>query len=173
MKFHVNVSEINYGLGMVTRAIAVRPVKQAYECVMVESNPNGLLLTCTDGEMTIKTQIASEIAEDGEILLPARLLSELMRRQSGGEAEIDIDDSGRAVIRASGSKTNMVGMNEEDFPEIREISNALQMHLPASRLRNAINRVMFAVSTDESRKTLTGSVEFLIREFSAGGKASV
>ena len=28
MKLHVSISEINYGLGMVTRAIAVRPVKQ-------------------------------------------------------------------------------------------------------------------------------------------------
>ena len=156
MKFHVNVNEINYGLGMVTRAIAVRPVKQAYECVMLESNPEGLLLTCTDGEITIKTQIASEIAEDGDILLPARLLSELMRRQSSGEAEIDIDDSGRAVIRASGSKTNMIGMSTEDFPLISDVSGGNVIVLSCGQLKNAISHVMFAVSNDESHKVLTG-----------------
>ena len=156
MKFHVNVSEINYGLGMVTRAIAVRPVKQAYECVMVETNPNGLLLTCTDGEMTIKTQIASEIAEDGEILLPARQLSELMRRQSGGIAEIDIDGRGCAVIRASGSKTNMVGMSTEDFPLISDVSGGNVIVLNCGQLKRAISHVMFAVSNDESHKVLTG-----------------
>ncbi len=156
MKFHVNISEINYGLGMVTRAIAVRPVKQAYECVMMESNPNGLLLTCTDGEITVKTQIASEIAEDGEILLPARLLNELMRRQSGGEAEIDIDDSGRAVIRASGSKTNMIGMSTEDFPVISDVTGGNVIILTCGQLKTAISHVMFAVSNDESHKVLTG-----------------
>lgn len=156
MKFHVNVSEINYGLGMVTRAIAVRPVKQAYECVLVESNPEGLLLTCTDGEMTIKTQISSQIAEEGDILLPARLLSELMRKQSGGEAEIDIDDRGRAMIKASGSKANMVGMSTEDFPVISDISGGNTIVLPCGQLKTAISHVMFAVSNDESHKVLTG-----------------
>ena len=156
MKFQVSISEINYGLGMVTRAIAVRPVKQAYECVMAETNGNGLLLTCTDGEMTIKTQIASEIAEEGDILLPARLLSDLMRKQSGGGAVIDIDDSGRAVIRASGSKTNMVGMSTDDFPVISDVTGGNTIVLSCGQLKNAISHVMFAVSNDESHKVLTG-----------------
>ena len=156
MKFNVNINEINYGLNMVTRAISVRPIKQAYECVMVESNDNGLLLTCTDGEMTIKTQISSEIAEEGEILLPARLLNELMRRQSGGDVTVQIDDKGRAVIRASGSKTNMVGMSTEDFPLISDISSGNVIRLSCGKLRSAISHVMFAVSNDESHKVLTG-----------------
>ena len=156
MKLHVSISEINYGLGMVTRAIAVRPVKQAYECVMMESNPDGLLLTCTDGEITIKTQISSVISEEGDILLPARLLSELMRRQSGGEAEIDIDESGRAIIRACGSKTNMIGMSTEDFPLISDVTGGNSIILTCGQLKNAISHVMFAVSNDESHKVLTG-----------------
>ncbi len=156
MKFHVNVNEINYGLGMVTRAIAVRPVKQAYECVLIETNPQGLLLTCTDGEITIKTQISSSVNEEGEILLPAKLFNELMHKQSSGDAEIDIDEKGRALILASGSKANMVGMSTEDFPLITDITAGSQVKLSSGRFKRAISHVMFAVSGDEGHKVLTG-----------------
>ena len=156
MKFLTNTNTLNYGLNMVTRAIAVRPVKQAYECVLIESNPQGLLLTCTDGEMTIKTQIASTVQEDGQVLLPAKLFSDLMHKQTGDEAGISIDQRCRATISAGGSKTNIVGMDTEDFPQIVEISSGNQMTLPAGRLKNAISHVMFAVSNDESHKVLTG-----------------
>ena len=159
--FNVSTSEMNKGLSLVTHAIAARPVKTIYNGVSINAKEDHLILTATDGEMTIRTTIDAEVNTPGKTVFPAKLLAELMRRQTGSNVSFAVDDSNVAKISSIGSKTNMVGMNEEDFPEIREISNALQMHLPASRLRNAINRVMFAVSTDESRKTLTGIlVEF-------------
>lgn len=156
MKFRIYTSEMDSGLSMVTKAVAAKPVKPAYECVLIESNPEGLLLTCTDGEMTIKTQIASTVQEDGQVLLPAKLFSDLMHKQTGDEAGVSIDQRCRATISAGGSKTNIVGMDTEDFPQIVEISSGNQMTLPAGRLKNAISHVMFAVSNDESHKVLTG-----------------
>lgn len=164
MKFQVNLNEINYGLNMVTRAIAVRPVKQTYECVLLESNDKGLLLTCTDGEMTIKTQIESTISEEGQTLLPARLFSDLMRRQSGGGAEVSIDARSRASIKAGGSKASLVGMPADDFPVISDITAGNEIVLPCGKLKEAISHVMFAVSTDDSRKVLTGVLMEFERE---------
>ena len=57
MHFRVQTDEINYGLGMVTRAIAARPAKQVYDGVLIETDENALLLTCTDGEITIKARV--------------------------------------------------------------------------------------------------------------------
>ena len=37
MYFRVQTDEMNYGLGMVTRAISPRPVKQVYEGVLIET----------------------------------------------------------------------------------------------------------------------------------------
>ena len=94
--------------------------------------------------------------EDGCALLPARLFYEMMRKQPAGEVDVRIDDRMRALIRSRGSNTSMACMAAEDFPDIRDVMGEYQVSLPCNKLRNAISRVQFAVSTDESRKILTG-----------------
>ena len=155
-EFIVSTNEMNRGLSQVTHAIAVRPVKTIYNGVLINAKDNALVMTATDGEMTIRCSVDADVKTEGETVFPAKLLSELIRRQNVGDVSFVVEDGNTAKISCAGSKTNMVGMNADEFPEIRDLSNAQEIHLPANKLRNAISRVMFAVSTDESRKTLTG-----------------
>ena len=155
-EFNVNTNEMNRGLSLVTHALSARPVKTIYNGVLVDAKDNMLVMTATDGEMTIRLSVDADVITPGVTVFPAKLLSELIRRQSMGVVSFAVEDTNTARITSIGSKTNMMGMNAEDFPEIRDISNAQEIRVPAGKLRNAISRVMFAVSTDESRKTLTG-----------------
>ena len=164
-EFIVNTNEMSRGLSLVTHALAARPVKNIYNGVLIDAKDNTLTITATDGEMTIRAIVDADVRTPGVTVFPAKLLSELIRRQNVGLVTFTVEDSNVARITSLGSKTNMMGMNAEDFPELREISNAQEIHLPANKLRNAISRVMFAVSTDESRKTLTGILmEFYANE---------
>ena len=156
MHFRVQTDEMNYGLGMVTRAIAARPAKQVFDGVLIETDENSLLLTCTDGEISIKARVNALVEEEGCALLPAKLFAEMMRKQPAGEVDIRVDDRMRAAIRSRGSNTSMSCMAAEDYPEIRDISGEFHVDLPCNRFRDAISRVQFAVSNDESRKILTG-----------------
>ena len=156
MHFQVQTDEINYGLGMVIRAVSARPVKQAYDGVLIETTESGLMLTCTDGEISIKAQVNATVEEDGCALLPARLFSEMMRKQPAGEVDVQVDERQRASIRSRGSNTSMACMSAEDFPDIRDIVGDHHVNLPCRKFRDAVGKVLFAVSTDESRKILTG-----------------
>ena len=156
MHFRIQTDEMNYGLGMVTRAIAPRPVKQAYDGVLIETVEDGLVLTCTDGEMSIKAQVSALIEEDGCALLPAKLFAEMMRKQPVGEVDVEVDQRMRAQIRSRGSNTSMACMAAEDFPDIRDVAEEHHVSLPCRRFRDAVSKVQFAVSNDESRKILTG-----------------
>lgn len=156
MHFRVQTDEMNYGLGMATRAVAVRPVKPAYDGVLIETEEDSLLLTCTDGEMTIKARVSAIVEEEGCALLPAKLFAEMMRKQPAGEVDVRVDERMRALIRSRGSHTSIACMQAEDFPEIRDVAGENRVALPCGRFRDAIGKVLFAVSTDESRKILTG-----------------
>ncbi|MBQ9196647.1 MAG: DNA polymerase III subunit beta [Clostridia bacterium] len=156
MHFRVQTDEINYGLGMVTRAISARPTKAAYDGVLIETDEDSLVLTCTDGEISIKARVSAMVEEDGLALLPARLFAEMMRKQPAGEVDVRVDDNRRALIRSRGSNTSMACMEAEDFPDVNDVSGEYHVALPCKRLRDAIGKVLFAVSTDESRKILTG-----------------
>lgn len=156
MHFRVQTDEINFGLGMVTRAISPRPAKDAYNGVLIETDADSLVLTCTDGEISIKARVSAMVEEEGLALLPARLFAEMMRKQPAGEVDVRVDERMRAVIRSRGSNTSMACMAAEDFPDINDVSGDHHVALPCKRFRDAIGKVLFAVSTDESRKILTG-----------------
>ena len=156
MHFRVQTDEMNYGLGMVIRAISPRPVKQVYDGVLIETMDDGLVLTCTDGEISIKAQVSAVVEEDGCALLPAKLFAEMMRKQPAGEVDVQVDERMRAAIRSRGSNTSMACMSAEDYPDIRDVVGDHHVNLPCKRFRDAVGKVLFAVSTDESRKILTG-----------------
>lgn len=156
MHFRIQTDEMNYGLGMVIRAISPRPVKQVYDGVLIETMDDGLVLTCTDGEISIKAQVSAVVEEDGCALLPAKLFAEMMRKQPAGEVDVRVDERMRAAIRSRGSNTSMACMAADDFPDIRDVAGEYHVTLPCKRFRDAVGKVSFAVSTDESRKILTG-----------------
>ena len=156
MHFRIQTDEINFGLGMVTRAISPRPIKQVYDGVLVETDEDSLVLTCTDGEISIKAKVSAMVEEEGCAVLPAKLFAEMMRKQPVGEVDVRVDEHQRATIKSRGSHTSMACMAAEDFPDIRDISGENHIVLPCNQLKNAVSKVLFAVSTDESRKILTG-----------------
>ena len=54
MRFQVNADHINYGMGLISRALTAKPTKLIYEGVFIETVDKGIQLTCTDGTITIK-----------------------------------------------------------------------------------------------------------------------
>lgn len=156
MKFKVLSDEMNYGLGMVLRAVPAKPVFTAMEGVLIESDNDHLILTCTNGEMSVKAQVNASVAEEGCALLPAKLFGDIMRKQPAGEVSIEVNDRFRAVIKAGQSKTSMTGMDADEYPDINEPAGNNCITVPCSVFRQAVSRVLFAVSQDEARKILTG-----------------
>ena len=156
MHFLVNASDINAGMSLVSHALSARPMRQVYEGVLLETADEGLYLTCTDGEMTIRTRINATIQEEGVALMPAKLFGELPRKLSG-EIDINIDKRFRAEISAQGSNTNMAGTDASEFPDVPEVHDQeFAIEMAQNKLRDAVGRIMFAVSTDETRRILTG-----------------
>lgn len=156
MHFRVQTDDMNRGMSMVVRALSPRPIKQVYDGVFIETADDGLILTCTDGEITIRANVPAIIEKDGSALLPAKLFHDMMRRQPAGEVDVQVDEKGRAKIKSLGTSSSMAGMDAEDFPDVYDVTAENVVLLPSDRMRDAISKVMFAVSTDESRKILTG-----------------
>lgn len=163
MRIQLTSSDLNSGMSTVSRALSARPTNAAYEGVLMETADNGVLLTCTDGEMTIKTTVPAIIEEEGCALLPAKLLGDLAHRLEG-MVTIKLDDGGRATITAPFSSTRMVALEAADFPDIKDVKGDNVTTLPADQMRRAVDRVLFALSTDDSRKILTGCLMETCRE---------
>lgn len=155
MRFTVDSAVINHSLNLVTRALLPRSVKPAYDGVFIQTMEDGVQLCCTSGEMSIKTMMNAVIGEDGCALLPAKLLFELMRNMEG-EVVIEAQGAQTATISVAGSLTTMMCLDAENFPDLVDVKADYTSVLSQRDLREAVSHIIFAVSTDETRRILTG-----------------
>lgn len=156
MQFTVNVQSLLDGLNTVTRALSARPAKQILEGVLISTEDDRISLVCSDGNLSIETSIAADIKEDGNAVLPGRLFTELCRKLPGGEVTLKVGDNHAASIRCLSNRSNLVGMNPGEYPEMAHVSEGTTVRIPQKKLKEMISRVVFAIATDESRQILTG-----------------
>jgi DNA polymerase-3 subunit beta len=156
MQFTVNVQELLEGLNTVTRALAARPPKQILEGVLIEAEEDSITLTCSDGSLTIETNLCADVREEGRAVLPGKLFTELCRKLPGGEVTIKVGDNHMASIRCMSFKSNLAGMNPVEYPEMATVDAGTNVAIAQKELREMISRVVFAIATDESRQILTG-----------------
>ena len=156
MNFRMNNQDLLEGLNTVTRALSARPAKQILDGVLIVAEDNRINLTCSDGSMSIEYTNVADVREEGQIVLPGRIFTELIRKMPGGEVEITTGNSRQATIRCQKSRSNLSVMSAAEYPEIMGLRNGSQVKIPQNRLKQMIGHVSFAIATDENRQILTG-----------------
>lgn len=156
MQLTCSVSDMSAALGIVTRAIASRSTMQILEGVLLTTSSEGLRLSCSDLAMGMETHIAAEIAEEGSVVLPGKLLAEIVRKLPEGTLEIYVNEENIASLRCAKSRTTLSGLSADEFPALPEVGEAKTIDIAAGQLKEMIQRTTFAIATDETRPILTG-----------------
>ncbi len=156
MKFSMNTQDLNEGLNTITRALAARPAKQVLEGVLFSARDNRVVMTCSDGSMVIEYTNASAIQEEGETVLPGRMITELIRKMPDGTVSIEVKDNRTATIRCLKNRSTLAVMDAMEYPVIKHMEQKTGIKIPQRKLKDMINHVSFAIATDESRPILTG-----------------
>src|SRR6202022_45364 len=78
MKVTVTAGNLGQGLQVVSRAVSSRTTLPILNNVLLQTTETGLQLTATNLEIGIRQVIPAEIAEEGGITVPARLLTDFV-----------------------------------------------------------------------------------------------
>ena len=156
MRFILNTNELVGALSVTTHALSPRTTMPILEGVLLEASMDGLRVTCSDGAMTISSVVAATIEEEGRIVMPGRLFVDVVRKLPSAEMLFSASQNMIATIKCAGSRTTIAGKPADLFPSLPEISGESRVELPQPLLRDMIQQTSFAVSSDESRKILTG-----------------
>ena len=143
-------------LGVVARALSSRSAVQVLTGVHLRGEEGKFTLSATDMEVSLRAGVAGEITGDGAVVVPGRLLADLIRLLPDGSVQLAFNEGDGVLEITSGSYASKVNVfSAEDFPRLPLLDVALHT-IDAGALLGTIEKVARAASRDESRPVLTG-----------------
>jgi DNA polymerase-3 subunit beta len=157
VKFRCERDVLVEALGTAGRATASRggalPVLAG---IKADLDGGTLTLTGHDLELTISVAISEGVSgrEDGSAVLPARLVSDVVRSLPPGAVEVEVDGE-QARITAARSEFSLRVFPVDEFPRLPEPAGDA-VTIDAAELGAALRQVVPAASSDDARPILTG-----------------
>jgi DNA polymerase-3 subunit beta len=157
MNVSVMQENLARGLAVVSRAVSSRATLPVLANVLLKTENGGLKLTATNLEIGINCWVPGKIEAEGEITVPAKLLTDLVSSLPNQRIDLELVAKDRTLkVTSGGSRSSIKGIDADEFPVVAAIGDTPATSTDARALRDALGEVVFAAASDESRPILTG-----------------
>lgn len=155
MKIVLSSSQLLAGMMLVSKAIPSKTSNPILENLLCEVSGSTLTMTASDGELTLKTSLELDAAEEGRIAIPAKQIIDLLKELPDQPLTIKtIDNNCYECSWASGNST-LPYVDADDFPAIAQVDeSAIHISMPSTTLIEGISGTVYATAEDEARPVL-------------------
>lgn len=155
MKIKCTQHDLSSALAIVNRAVSSNNTLPVLNNIRLFAEKGELKLSATNLEIAINATVMAEVEREGSITVPAKSIAAYIGLLKNEMLELELSGTD-LLIKSTGSDTNMKGIPSDEFPLLPKIDSGITLFLPADAVRNAIDMVAFAASTNISRPVLTG-----------------
>jgi DNA polymerase-3 subunit beta len=155
MKLQVTQENLSKALGSVARVANSRGTLPILSNVLLKTVDGRLSIAATNLDIAITHYIGSKVSDEGSITVPARLMQDFVSSLPGGVIELKLDDY-KLHINADKYKSTINGITAEDYPVMPAITDGTSWKVPGKLLKQSLQQVVIAASSDEARPVLTG-----------------
>src|SRR6185437_14711519 len=159
MKFTVERDALAEALTWVARALPTRPVLPVLAGLLLSATQDDqpgdgfLTLSCFDYEVSARVRVRAEVAEPGTVLVPGRLLVEIVRSLPQHAVEF-VDDPDGVSVTCGDAAFMLTPLPLAEYPELPELPQ-LAGTADGGALAAAIAQVTPAASRDDTLPMLT------------------
>jgi len=155
MKLQVTQENLNKALNSVARVASARGTLPILANVLVKTSKNRLSISATNLDIAITHYIGAKVSDEGSITVPARLMQDFVSSLPEGVIELELDET-KLHVRTDQYKSVVNGIVADDFPVMPALGDGKEWEVDASVFKKALQQVVFAASSDETRPVLTG-----------------
>ena len=149
--------ELAEKLQVAGRGVSTRTAVQILAGIMLRAAAGRLHLSATDMEISVRDSLEAEVEEEGAVVVPGRLLVDIVRLLPGGEVTLEHRaDEGVVRLTCGSASYSLNTYGSEDFPRLPEIEPDSAFAVDREAFLDTISRVGRSASRDESRPVLTG-----------------
>ncbi len=155
MKIICQQEQLIQAIQTVQRAVSAKSNLQSIEGILFVAKDDSLTLTGYDFEMGIKTTIPCDVKEEGEVVLTANLLFNIVRKASQ-EIIIECEENFNCIISSGITEYKIKGIDPLDYPDFPSSSEDINVSLNKELFSEMLDYVIYAVSLDDKRPAHTG-----------------
>ncbi|MFA4964130.1 MAG: DNA polymerase III subunit beta [Thermoleophilia bacterium] len=155
MKLTCDRSALVDKLAILARGVSTRSTLPVLSGILLQAAPGRLDLYSTDMELSIKASFATNVEREGEIVVPARLFTDVVRNLPGNEVVVD---GGEAAVKVTAGRAefSLNAWSASDFPQTSTFDAEGAIVVGRDPFVETLNKVGRAASRDETRPILTG-----------------
>jgi DNA polymerase III subunit beta len=157
MEFTVRKFDLLQELTLIQGVVERKTTIPILANVLVRAEGGELGIAATDLEIGLRSMCASKTTVPGTITLPAKRLYEIVRALPDKEIKFKRGDANWVTVTCGTSRFRIAGLPQEDFPALAQ-SKGPTLKIPADVISKLITRTIFAISTEDSKYTLSGAL---------------
>lgn len=136
--------------------------------VLIRAKEGVVELTSTNLEIAIVAEIRAKVDVVGTFTVPVRTLADYVQLTGGEQITVELVGGKELLVTTQTTKTKVRGEAADEFPIIPPIDQGTSFKFNTAQLREALSRVVFAVSRSEVRPELGGVLFHLNQEQNKG-----
>lgn len=156
MKFIVSSSGLLKHLQQISGVINTNTVLPILEDFLFEIQDKKLTVIATDLETVMRVQMEVESKTNGKVCIPAKILIDSLKNIADQPLTFNIDKNFSVEITSDNGKYKVMGENPDNFPKEPTADDTTSFTMTSNALLTAINKTLFAVSSDDLRPAMTG-----------------
>ena len=157
MKVICSKENLLEGINIVQKAVSTKTTLPILEGILLECSDN-FKLTGNDLEIGIECLVEADIQESGSIVINSRIFGDIIRRLPDSEILIDVQENNVVIIECENSLFEIKGLSSESYPSLPLIKKENGFKISQKIVKDMIKQTIFAVSLDENRPILTGTL---------------
>lgn len=159
MKFKINSESLAKVLGLLAKAIPVKPSLPILTNFVFDVKGDILRVTASDSDLTMRAVLTTdEVTEEGTCLIPAKLLIDLLKNMPSCAIGFE-QKAGESTILCTweNGESQMPTFDQNDYPAIKAPEqNATMVTISQDSLADGIAKTVSAVAEDETRPQICG-----------------
>ena len=158
MEFVIKKSDLVRELQTVTGVVEKRATLPILANLLIEAGPQGLSVGASDLEVTIRGTAKATVVKPGSVTLPAGKLYEIARSLNDSDVQFKLLERHMVAIACERTRYKIAGQARDEFPKFPDLDVTKGIALPAGAFREMIDRVGFAITTEDPRYSLHGAL---------------
>ena len=164
MIFSVERQKLLEAVTRLQRIVGAKTSMPVLEGVLISAEQGKITLIAYDLEMGMKKEIYAKCDETGDIVINAKLLSDILRRMNGIQVEISADSRLNCHIKCGEATFDIMGMAAEDFPEMPTVGSGKTVTVDGKVLSDMVKGTFFATAQNEGAKPVLTGINVTIED---------